>query len=342
MNSTILVTGGAGFIGSNFVHMLAEIRPDARVVNLDALTYAGNLENLEPVAKNDKHRFVQGDITKAEDVEKAFQEAQEQGGDLYVVHFAAESHVDRSIVSGAPFVNTNVLGTQILLDASRRHGVKKFVHVSTDEVYGSLGDTGLFTEETPLAPNSPYSASKAGSDLLVRAAVHTHGFQACITRCSNNYGPYQFPEKFLPLMIANATEGKSIPVYGDGMYVRDWLFVRDHCEAILAVLEKGRSGEAYNIGGNNELANLVLVRHVLRELGKPESLITYVKDRPGHDRRYAIDASKIRRELGWIPRFTFADALPLTIRWYGANSGWLQRVRSGAYRDYYARQYGSP
>jgi len=342
MNSTILVTGGAGFIGSNFVHMLAEIRPDARVVNLDALTYAGNLENLEPVAKNDKHRFVQGDITKAEDVEKAFQEAQEQGGDLYVVHFAAESHVDRSIVSGAPFVNTNVLGTQILLDASRRHGVKKFVHVSTDEVYGSLGDTGLFTEETPLAPNSPYSASKAGSDLLVRAAVHTHGFQACITRCSNNYGPYQFPEKFLPLMIANATEGKSIPVYGDGMYVRDWLFVRDHCEAILAVLEKGQSGEAYNIGGNNELANLVLVRHVLRELRKPESLITYVKDRPGHDRRYAIDASKIRRELGWSPRFTFADALPLTIRWYGANSGWLQRVRSGAYRDYYARQYGSP
>jgi len=342
MNSTILVTGGAGFIGSNFVHMLAEIRPDARVVNLDALTYAGNLENLEPVAKNDKHRFVQGDITNAEDVEKAFQEAKSIGGDLLVVHFAAESHVDRSIVSGAPFVNTNVLGTQILLDASRRHGVKKFVHVSTDEVYGSLGDTGLFTEETPLAPNSPYSASKAGSDLLVRAAVHTHGFQACITRCSNNYGPYQFPEKFLPLMIANATEGKSIPVYGDGMYVRDWLFVRDHCEAILAVLEKGQSGEAYNIGGNNELANLVLVRHVLRELRKPESLITYVKDRPGHDRRYAIDASKIRRELGWSPRFTFADALPLTIRWYGANSGWLQRVRSGAYRDYYARQYGSP
>jgi len=341
MTSTILVTGGAGFIGSNFVHMLAEIRPDARVVNLDALTYAGNLENLEPVAKNDKHRFVQGDITKSEDVEKAFQEAKGIGGDLYVVHFAAESHVDRSIVSGAPFVNTNVLGTQMLLDASRRHGVKKFVHVSTDEVYGSLGDTGLFTEETPLAPNSPYSASKAGSDLLVRAAVHTHGFQACITRCSNNYGPYQFPEKFLPLMIANATEGKAIPVYGDGMYVRDWLYVRDHCEAILAVLEKGRSGEAYNIGGNNELANLVLVRHVLRELGKPESLITYVKDRPGHDRRYAIDASKIRRELGWTPRFTFAEALPLTIRWYAANSGWLQRVRSGAYRDYYARQYGS-
>jgi len=342
MHQTILVTGGAGFIGSNFVALLAEIRPEARVVNLDALTYAGNLENLEPVAKNAQHRFVHGDITKADDVEKAFQQALGAGGQLVVVHFAAESHVDRSIVSGAPFVNTNVLGTQMLLDASRRHGVEKFVHVSTDEVYGSLGDTGLFTEETPLAPNSPYSASKAGSDLLVRAAVHTHGFPACITRCSNNYGPYQFPEKFLPLMIANATEEKPIPVYGDGMYVRDWLYVRDHCEAILAVLERGKNGEAYNIGGNNELANLVLVRHVLRELGKPESLITYVKDRPGHDRRYAIDATKIRRELGWSPRFTFAEALPLTIRWYASNSGWLQRVRSGAYREYYASQYGTP
>ncbi len=341
MHHTILVTGGAGFIGSNFVHMLAEIRPEARVVNLDALTYAGNLENLEPVAQHTNHRFVHGDITKPEDVEKAFVEAKTLGGKLVVVHFAAESHVDRSIVSGTPFVNTNVVGTQILLDASRRHGVEKFVHVSTDEVYGSLGDTGLFTEETPLAPNSPYSASKAGSDLLVRAAVHTHGFPACITRCSNNYGPYQFPEKFLPLMIANATEGKPIPVYGDGLYVRDWLYVRDHCEAILAVLERGAVGEAYNVGGNNELANLVLVRHVLRELAKPESLITYVKDRPGHDRRYAIDASKIRRELGWSPRFTFAEALPLTIRWYATNSGWLQRVRSGAYREYYARQYGA-
>ncbi len=341
MHQTILVTGGAGFIGSNFVHMLAEIRPEARIVNLDALTYAGNLENLEPVAKHGHHRFVHGDITKPEDVEKAFVEAKTLGGKLVVVHFAAESHVDRSIVSGTPFVNTNVVGTQILLDASRRHGVEKFVHVSTDEVYGSLGDTGLFTEETPLAPNSPYSASKAGSDLLVRAAVHTHGFPACITRCSNNYGPYQFPEKFLPLMIANATAGKAIPVYGDGMYVRDWLYVRDHCEAILAVLEKGRVGEAYNVGGNNELANLVLVRHVLRELGKTEDLITYVKDRPGHDRRYAIDATKIRRELGWSPRFTFAEALPLTIRWYATNSGWLERVQSGAYREYYARQYGA-
>jgi dTDP-glucose 4,6-dehydratase len=340
MTHTILVTGGAGFIGSNFVHMLAEIRPGVRVVNLDALTYAGNLENLEPVAKNKDNVFVHGDITRPEDVEKAFGAAQTAGGSVSVVHFAAESHVDRSIQSGAPFVLTNVVGTQVLLDASRKHGVSKFVHVSTDEVYGSLGATGLFTEETPLAPNSPYSASKAGSDLLVRAAVHTHGFPACITRCSNNYGPYQFPEKFLPLMIANATEGKAIPVYGDGLYVRDWLYVRDHCEAILAVLEKGRTGEAYNIGGNNELANIVLVRHVLAALGRPESLITYVKDRPGHDRRYAIDASKIRRELGWSPRFTFETALPATIRWYAEHAGWLQRVRSGAYREYYARQYG--
>ncbi len=341
MSTTILVTGGAGFIGSNFVHMLVEMRSDWRIVNLDALTYAGNLENLEPVSGNPHHRFVQGDITKAEDVEKAFTEAKAAGGRIQVVHFAAESHVDRSITSGQPFVTTNVVGTQVLLDAARRHGVEKFVHVSTDEVYGSLGEAGLFTEETPLAPNSPYSASKAASDLLVRAAVHTHGFPASITRCSNNYGPYQFPEKFLPLMLANALEDKPIPVYGDGLYVRDWLYVRDHCEAILAVLEKGRVGEAYNIGGNTELANLTLVRHVLRELEKPESLITYVKDRPGHDRRYAIDASKIRAELGWAPRFAFAQALPLTIRWYAAHPGWLQRVRTGAYREYYARQYGS-
>jgi len=258
-----------------------------------------------------------------------------------VVHFAAESHVDRSIISGRPFVLTNVLGTQTLLDHARKLGVMRFVHVSTDEVYGTLGATGAFSEETPLAPNSPYSSSKAGSDLLVRAAVHTHGFPALITRCSNNYGPYQFPEKFLPLMIANIGEGKSIPVYGDGLQIRDWLYVRDHCEAILAVLERGHVGEVYNIGGNNEMTNIALVKRVLKELSKPESLITYVKDRPGHDRRYAIDATKIRRELGWSPRYTFDQALPETIRWYHANSAWLQRVRSGAYRDYYQRQYGS-
>jgi dTDP-glucose 4,6-dehydratase len=237
-------------------------------------------------------------------------------------------------------VTTNVAGTQVLLDAARRHGVGRFVHVSTDEVYGSLPEKGFFREDTPLAPNSPYSASKAASDLLVRAAVHTHDLDACITRCSNNYGPYQFPEKLLPLVIANATEGKPLPIYGDGLQVRDWLYVRDHCEAILAVLEKGRKGEVYNVGGNNEMTNLALVKLVLKELGQPESLITYVKDRPGHDRRYAIDASKMKRELAWAPRFTFERALPLTIRWYRTETTWLQRVRSGAYREYYARQYG--
>ncbi|MBI5363155.1 MAG: dTDP-glucose 4,6-dehydratase, partial [Planctomycetes bacterium] len=295
--------------------------------------------NLKGFDARKGYTFVHGDITKPEDVERAFTSAAGAKA-LHVVHFAAESHVDRSILGGLPFVNTNVVGTQVLLDAARRHGAQRFVHVSTDEVYGSLGKTGLFTETTPLAPNSPYSASKAGSDLLVRAAHHTHGFATLITRCSNNYGPYQFPEKFLPLMIANASEDKPIPVYGDGLYVRDWLFVRDHCEAILAVLERGKVGEVYNIGGNNEVANIDLVKAVLAALGKPASLITYVKDRPGHDRRYAIDASKIQAELGWAPRFTFEDALPMTIRWYQEHSDWLLRVRSGAYRDYYAQQYG--
>jgi len=339
MSTTCIVTGGAGFIGSNFLHMLLELRPDWRVVNLDALTYAGNLENLEALAGKPSYAFVHGDITQPADVERAFAAAQGAERTL-LVHFAAESHVDRSIQSGLPFVTTNVAGTQVLLDAARRHGCARFLHVSTDEVYGSLGATGAFREDTPLAPNSPYSASKAGSDMLVRAAQHTHGMDTVITRCSNNYGPYQFPEKFLPLMIANAQEDKPIPVYGDGQQVRDWLYVRDHCEAILAALEKGRAGEVYNIGGNNEMPNLQLVKKVLAALGKPESLITYVKDRPGHDRRYAIDAGKIRKELGWSPRFTFEQALPLTIGWYKGNGAWLQRVRSGAYREYYARQYG--
>jgi dTDP-glucose 4,6-dehydratase len=339
MSTSVIVTGGAGFIGSNFIHVLVELRPSWKIVNLDALTYAGNRENLESVEKNPTYAFVHGDITRPEDVERAF-EATRGASSVSIVHFAAESHVDRSIQSGLPFVTTNVLGTQVLLDAGRRRGVAMFVHVSTDEVYGSLGEQGSFREDTPLAPNSPYSASKAASDLLVRAACHTHGFPACVTRCSNNYGPYQFPEKLLPLVIANASEDKPLPIYGDGLYVRDWLFVRDHCEALLTVLEKGKAGEVYNIGGNNEVTNLDLVRRVLKELKKPESLITHVKDRPGHDRRYAIDAAKIRRELGWQPRFTWAEALPLTVRWYQAQGQWLQRVRSGAYREYYARQYG--
>jgi dTDP-glucose 4,6-dehydratase len=332
-----LVTGGAGFIGSNFVELVLRQRPDWRVVNLDALTYAGNLENLAAVEGDARYAFVHGDICEPADVARAFTACR---GPVSVVHFAAESHVDRSIQSGLPFVRTNVVGTQVLLDEARTRGVERFLHVSTDEVYGSLGASGKFTEETPLAPNSPYSASKAASDLLVRAACHTHGFPGLITRCSNNYGPYQFPEKLIPLMIANASEDKELPVYGDGQNVRDWLYVEDHCEALLAVLERGRPGEVYNVGGDNEYPNLSIVRLVLATLGKPESLIRFVKDRPGHDRRYAIDAGKIRRELGWTPRWRFEDALPRTIQWYRSHPEWLQRVRSGAYREYYAQQYG--
>ena len=340
MTRTVLVTGGAGFIGSSFVQMLREDRPDWRVINLDALTYAGNLENLAGIQDDAEYTFVHGDITSAEDVARAFAAGGESGVSD-VVHFAAESHVDRSIAGGLPFVHSNVMGTQVLLDAAREREVGRFVHVSTDEVYGSLGKTGFFTEETPLAPNSPYSASKAGSDMLVRAAHHTHGFPALITRCSNNYGPYQFPEKLIPLMIANAREDKPLPVYGDGMQIRDWLYVRDHCEAILAVLERGSVGEVYNIGGHNEYPNIDIVRAILGHLDKPESLIEYVTDRPGHDRRYAIDAKKIDDTLGWTPRYTFEQALPMTIQWYLDNDEWLQNVRSGAYRDYYASQYGA-
>jgi len=339
MTRTVLVTGGAGFIGSNFVQMLREDRPDWRVINLDALTYAGNLENLTAIQGDPEYTFVHGDITHPEDVAKAFAAGGESGVSD-VVHFAAESHVDRSIAGGLPFVQSNVIGTQVLLDAARERSVGRFVHVSTDEVYGSLGKTGFFTEETPLAPNSPYSASKAGSDMLVRAAHHTHGFPALITRCSNNYGPYQFPEKLIPLMIANAREDKALPVYGDGMQIRDWLYVRDHCEAILAVLERGEAGEVYNIGGHNEYPNIEIVRAILGHLDKPDSLIEYVTDRPGHDRRYAIDAKKIDETLGWTPRYTFEQALPMTIQWYLDNDEWLQSVRSGAYREYYDAQYG--
>jgi dTDP-glucose 4,6-dehydratase len=337
---TVLITGGAGFIGSNLVHLLAEQRPEWHLVVLDALTYAGNLTSLKALEGRPNFRFVKGDIAVPEDVERAFA-ACPAGLPVLVMHLAAESHVDRSILSGLPFVRTNVLGTQVLLDASRARGVKRFLHVSTDEVYGSLGPTGFFTETTPLNPSSPYSASKAGSDMLVRAAHHTHGFDVVITNCSNNYGPYQFPEKLIPLMIANARANKQLPVYGDGLNVRDWLYVRDHCEALLLALERGRSGETYNIGGHNEYPNIKIVKLILKELGKPESLIQFVKDRPGHDRRYAIDAGKIQAELGWKPRFRFEDALPLTVRWYLANDTWLQQVTSGAYREYYARQYGA-
>jgi dTDP-glucose 4,6-dehydratase len=332
----ILVTGGAGFIGSNFILYLMKRHPDYEVINLDALTYAGNLENLESVQNHSKYTFVKADITDREKVESLF------GQDIdAVVHFAAESHVDRSIMDPDIFVKTNILGTQVLLDAAKKFNVSKFVHVSTDEVYGTLGETGFFTETTPLAPNSPYSASKAGSDLLVRAYHETFGMNVNITRCSNNYGPFQFPEKLIPLMISHALQDKALPVYGDGLNVRDWLYVEDHCQAIDLVLHQGKSGEVYNIGGNNERTNLQIVRTILAELGKPESLITFVRDRPGHDRRYAIDASKIRAELGWQPQYPFETGIKKTIQWYLDHQDWWKRIESGQYQEYYAKQYGS-
>lgn len=322
-----LVTGGAGFIGSNFIRMMLQKYPDDQVINLDALTYAGNLDNLGSAEASASYRLVKGDITDRDLVNRLFAEGIDQ-----VVHFAAESHVDRSISDPDVFVRTNVQGTQVLLEAAKTHGVGKFVHVSTDEVYGSLGPDGLFTEETPLAPNSPYSASKAGSDLMVRAYHETFGLPVNITRCSNNYGPFQFPEKLIPLMILNAIEDKPLPLYGDGLNVRDWLHVEDHCAAIDLVCREGRSGEVYNIGGNNEHTNLEIVRTILLELGKPDSLIRYVEDRPGHDRRYAIDASKLTKELGWEPKYRFESGIRDTIRWYLDNREWWNRIRSGAYR----------
>ncbi len=331
----ILTTGGAGFIGANFIRHLMSTGDD-RIVNLDKLTYAGNLENLAGLEDDPRYRFVRGDIGDKEIVGRLLAEEKIEA----VVHFAAESHVDRSVDAPALFLETNVLGTQILLDESRRAGVERFLHVSTDEVYGSLGETGLFTEESPLAPNSPYAASKAGSDLVCRAYHHTYGFPVVITRCSNNYGPYQFPEKLIPLMIANALEGKPLPVYGDGRNVRDWLYVEDHCAALAAALRKGLPGEVYNIGGCNEMRNIDLVRMLLAELGKSEDLITFVTDRPGHDLRYAIDASKIERELGWRPAHGFADGLAATVGWYVDRRDWWEKIRSGAYRDYYDRLYG--
>src|SRR5262245_52118813 len=335
MAGSILVTGGCGFIGSNFIRYLLEADPQARVVNYDALTYAGNLQNLADLAGHPRYRFVHGDITDRQRVREVLGD-----GISALIHFAAESHVDRSIHDSGPFVRTNVLGTQVLLDAARELKVSRVISVSTDEVYGTLGPTGAFSEDTPLAPNSPFAASKAAADLLVRAAVHTHGLDAVITRCSNNYGPLQFPEKLIPLMIINALEDKPLPVYGDGRQVRDWLHVADHCEALDLVLDKGKSGEVY-IGGDNEQFNIDIVKMILARLGKAESLIRYVTDRPGHDRRYAIDASKITRELGWKPVHTFPAALEATIAWYLSNRTWWERIRSGAYRDYYEQQYGT-
>lgn len=358
----LLVTGGAGFIGSNFVRYMRGAHPVYRIVNVDLLTYAGNLDNLAgveeslpgrrrgsagwvPVLRQDlehgedrkpvkkrvsgSYRFVRADIADRTAMEELF------GLECFdaVVNFAAESHVDRSIAQPDVFVRSNILGTQTLLDLARKHGVRKYVQISTDEVYGTLGEDGLFSEETPLAPNSPYSASKAGADLLVRAYHETYGLPVNITRCSNNYGPYQFPEKLIPLMICRALAGEPLPVYGDGMNVRDWLHVEDHCRAIDLVLHRGRDGEVYNIGGHNERTNLQVVRTILRELGRPESLIAHVEDRLGHDRRYAIDATKIRRELGWSPRHDFDSGMRATVQWYLSHGDWLARIASGAYRQ---------
>ncbi len=332
----ILVTGGAGFIGSNFVRHVLAAEKDARVTNLDALTYAGNLENLVDVEKDPRYAFVKADVADPDAIGKAFS----KGGFDLVVNFAAESHVDRSILGASEFVRTNVAGTQVLLDAARKSKRGRFVQVSTDEVYGSLGATGKFTEETPLAPNSPYSASKASADLLVRAAHHTHGLDAVVTRCSNNYGPYQFPEKLIPLMIANALEGKPLPVYGDGKNVRDWIHVEDHCSGVLAAARRGRPGEVYNLGGDAERENIAIVKAILAALKKGENLIQYVTDRPGHDRRYAIEFSKAARELAWRPRVRFEEGLAATVAWYVDHENWWRRVKSEAYREYYEKQYG--
>ena len=346
----ILVTGGAGFIGSNFIHYVLAHYRDILLVNLDALTYAGNPENLTDAEKDPRYVFAKGDIRDKDLVEELFARYDFDT----VIHFAAESHVDRSILEPELFLTTNVVGTQTLLDAAKRHwktepdnkytrdyrpGVR-YLQVSTDEVYGALGKTGMFTETTPLSPNSPYSASKAGADLMVRAYHETYGMPVSITRCSNNYGPYQFPEKLIPLMVHNALEDKPLPVYGDGMQIRDWLHVSDHCSAICTVLEKGVPGEVYNIGGNNEKANIEIVKLILAELGKPESLITHVQDRPGHDRRYAIDNTKITTALGWKPAYTFEEGIRETIRWYLEHQDWVKNITSGDYRNYYRNMYG--
>ncbi len=347
MKKIIFVTGGSGFIGSNFIRCVLRRQPTWRVINLDGLTYAGNSESLEDLATDERYRFVLGNICDRTLVERLLSEEQP----TYVVHFAAESHVDRSIDGPAAFVETNVYGTFTMLDAVRcwwrelpavQQAAFRFLHVSTDEVYGSLGATGLFTEDTPYAPNSPYSASKAASDHFVRAYHHTYGLPVLTTNCSNNYGPYQFPEKLIPLMILNALAGKPLPVYGDGMQIRDWLYVEDHCRAILTVLDQGKTGETYNIGGHNEMANINIVHtlcSLLDELhprsdGKPYSeQITYVTDRPGHDRRYAIDAGKIGRELGWKPQETFDTGIRKTVEWYLANLTWCERITTGKYRQ---------
>lgn len=330
----LLITGGAGFIGSNFIRYVLGQYADTRVVNLDKLTYAGNLENLAGIEKDARHTFIQGDICDPEVVAAIL-----DGGIDAVINFAAESHVDRSILQSEEFVRTNVVGTLNLLELCRRKKIGRYLQISTDEVYGSLEAESVFTEDTPLAPNSPYAASKASADLLVRSYCRTHNFPGIVTRCSNNYGPNQFPEKLIPLFISNAMNELPLPVYGDGLYVRDWIHVRDHCAAVDAVLRQGDDGDVYNIGARQEHPNLEVARRILGELGKDESLITYVEDRPGHDRRYAIDPARIEDRLNWHPQIPFEDGLRETIEWYRRNEEWVAHVRSGEYLTYYDRMY---
>ncbi|HZK60744.1 MAG TPA: dTDP-glucose 4,6-dehydratase [Anaerovoracaceae bacterium] len=347
---TILITGGAGFIGSNFVKMMLNKHPEYKIINVDLLTYAGNLENLTAIDSNENYFFIKADIRDRTEIEKLFND---YDIDL-VVNFAAESHVDRSIEDPEVFLTTNIIGTQVLLDTAKKHwkvnpddkysneykeGVK-FLQVSTDEVYGALGETGMFVETMPLMPNSPYSASKASADMIVRSYSETFGMPVNITRCSNNYGAYQFPEKLIPLIINNCLCGKDLPIYGDGMQIRDWLHVSDHCEAIDTVLHKGTPGEVYNIGGNNEKANIEIVKLIIKNLGKSQDLIKYVKDRPGHDRRYAIDNTKITAELGWKPAYTFEQGMKETIQWYLDNTEWIENIVNGNYVGYNEKMYG--
>ena len=333
---TLLVTGGCGFIGSNFVRQQLETYSDVAIVNVDKLTYAGNLENLADIENDPRYRFERGDICDREFIDGVLASSSIDA----VVNFAAESHVDRSILDSGPFIQTNIVGTQVLLDASRKANVNRYLQVSTDEVYGTLGEDGYFTEDTPLAPNSPYSASKTAADLLVRSYFHTYGFPAVTTRCSNNYGPYQFPEKLIPLFISNALKDEALPVYGKGNNVRDWIHVLDHCRGIDVALRNGELGEVYNFGGNSELQNIDLTFKLLDALGKPRTLIRHVEDRAGHDFRYAIDTTRVEHELGWKPQMDFETGLRSTINWYLDNKGWAERIQSGQYRDYYETQYG--
>jgi dTDP-glucose 4,6-dehydratase len=329
----LLVTGGAGFIGSNFIRHIRQEHPDWEVTNLDKLTYAGNLENLKNIQDQAGYQFVKGDIVDRKLVDRLLS----QGFDV-IVNFAAESHVDRSILDASPFIETNVKGTQVLLEGAKKHGIQRFVQVSTDEVYGSI-DGGRFAEESPLSPNSPYSASKTAADLLCRAYFKTHRVPVMVTRCTNNLGPYQFPEKLIPLVITNALEDKPVPVYGDGLNIRDWIFVVDHCRALDAVIQKGKPGEIYNIGSGNEKTNLELIRKLLELLDKPQSLIQFVTDRPAHDRRYALDCAKIATELGWKPAYSFEKALSATVDWYLKNESWWRSIKSGEYSRYYKKMY---